>query len=153
MGLTYKEWASGQDTDSLTITVLEGNKNYRYRLLASNDSGTVTSDEVTISIISSSTATSDTAPVILRQPQSVSTKSGEKVTLKATVRGAASYYWEYSRGDGKWARLGYVDWATGQYTDSLTITVTPARRGYMFRLVASNSKGTVTSTPATITVR
>ena len=147
----------GTNTDKLTIRVIESDTEFHYRLAAKNSSGTVYSNEVTLNIvtetINSTKNSSASAPVFISQPQNATANSGTKVTLHATVRGATSYHWEYSKGDGKWTRLGWDNWATGQKTDSLTVVVTPARRAYKFRLVAVNSWGSVKSNEVTITVK
>ena len=150
-------WAKGTNSDSLSITVSYNDKEYIYRLKVQNSGGTVYSNEVTVNIVketmNSTNKPSTSAPVFISQPQNATANSGTKVTLHATVRGATSYHWENSKGDGKWTRLGWDNWATGQKTDSLTVAVTPARRAYKFRLVAVNSWGSVKSNEVTITVK
>ena len=90
-----------------------------------------------------------TAPVITSQPQSVTAVKGTKATfrVKATGSGTLSYTWQYKTATG-------TNWATtkASVTDTLTVSAN-TNNGYQYRCIVKDDNGSVTSDPATLTVK
>ena len=84
------------------------------------------------------------APYIIAQPVNQTVTGGQTATFSVTAAGTAplAYQWQKNGAD--------ISGATGaSYTTPVT---TPSDSGEQFRVVVSNSGGSVTSMPATLTV-
>ena len=90
------------------------------------------------------------APVVTTQPASVTVDLGKKATFTAAASGqpAPSVQWQ-SQAPGKtaWTDVPKADGTT------LKVTATAAVDGTAYRAVFTNTSGTATSSPATLTVR
>jgi hypothetical protein len=89
-------------------------------------------------------ATSVTAPAIKTQPSSETVPAGQKATFSVSASGSTPLNYQWQRGGTA------ISGATAStYSTSAT---TSGDNGAQFRVVVSNSKGTVTSGTATLTV-
>lgn len=87
-------------------------------------------------------------PVVVKNPENQTVKSGKTITLKADVQGDGpmTYQWQVNKGNG-WED---ISGATGQ---DLTLTASKDNNGWQYRCVAVNAAGTVVTEPATIQVK
>jgi len=103
--------------------------------VVSNSAGSVTSGAATLTVLVPPTITSD--------PQSQTVMAGATTTFSVTASGSGSLSYQ-------WLKNGSP--VPGANTATLTLTnVQPASEG-TYRVVVSNSAGSVTSGPATLTV-
>ena len=90
------------------------------------------------------------APAITRQPTDLSVSAGQPAVFSVTVVGspAPNFQWQRSNdGGGTWTDLA------GETADAITIgAVGSLDQGAAFRVMVSNSAGTVTSNRATLTL-
>lgn len=86
------------------------------------------------------------APAIVTQPQSVTVSDGEDATFTVGATGTSPAY--------RWQRLNNGTWAnvSGGTAATLTIADAEADDAGSYRVIVSNSEGTVTSDAATLTV-
>jgi hypothetical protein len=90
-----------------------------------------------------------TKPVVTQQPASMTVTAGQPVSFTASASGnpTPTVQWQLSKGGGAFANL------SGATSTTLTIPSTEASEsGNRFQAVFSNSQGTATSEPATLTV-
>ena len=149
------EWDNGSGGASFTpisgaasltytqnTTALLGN--YQYQFIATNSSSSVTSSVVTV------TVNAATAPIIASDtaPSSATAYTGYSVTFNASFTGnhPITNQWQWSADAVTWTGL------TGQTNTTLTLTNVQLSNAGYYRLVATNSLGNNTSTPATLTV-
>ncbi|MFA6135278.1 MAG: immunoglobulin domain-containing protein, partial [Phycisphaerae bacterium] len=97
-----------------------------------------------------------TAPVFTTQPVTQAVGVGSNVGFSVTATGtpAPAYQWQrLPAGSGVWDNLSNGGTYFGTITSTLTITgATWAMGGDQFRCVVSNSAGSATSNPATLTI-
>lgn len=110
-----------------------------YSVLVSNSQGSVASSNAALTVV-----TTDSPPVLTAYPQSQVAIAGSTVTLTATAQGTAplNFQWEFNGSP--------IAGATG--TALLLTNIQPASTG-SYRVRVSNTAGTDTSLPATVTVR
>lgn len=101
-----------------------------------NDSGSITSDEAELSVVSEISA-----PVITTQPQNQTVNADETVTFSITAEGVDLTY--------EWKKNGEVVSADGS---SCSFIATSEDNGATISVKVTNSAGTVTSTSAKLTV-
>ena len=92
------------------------------------------------------------APTISVDPASTAVCEGANATFTVTAAGATSYQWQVDNGGGF---TNIVDNATysGATTATLTINATPLSfNNYLYRVIAINGSGSITSANATLTV-
>ena len=133
---------SGSTTGTLTITGATAAMNgYQYEAVFTNSGGTATS--------SSAMLTVDFAPTVTTSPASQSVTAGSSVTFMAAASGnpAATVQWMVSTDGGQ--TFSNVAGATSA---SYSFTTAAADNGKQFEAVFTNSAGTATSSPATLTV-
>ena len=88
------------------------------------------------------------ATVITAQPESASAQAGDMVDFTVTADGEElSYQWQYLTIEGEWKACGE------KTSKSETNTVRANRDGIQYRCVVTGINGTVTSDPATLTVK
>ena len=87
---------------------------------------------------------------ITAQPQSKKVEAGQTAKLTVSASGEnLTYQWQYCHAGGtKW----YNSSMTGSKTKTLTIKATAARNGQKYRCIIKNTKGSVTSNTAVLTV-
>jgi len=126
---------NGANNSTYTISSVNSSHAGNYSVVVRNASGSVTSNNATLTVT--------TAPVITSQPQSITTAQGSNATFTVTATGSAplSYQW---RKNG--TNVG------GANGSSYTISsVTTADAGN-YSVVVNNNYGNVTSSNATLTV-
>src|SRR5438128_754898 len=111
----------------------------RFRVVVSNSAGSVTSDAATLSV-----STNPLAPLITAQPTDQMVVAGQTATFTVVAKSTRplSYQWQKNA-------VAMSDATAVSYTTPAT---TPADNGSRFRVVASNSAGSVTSHAATLSV-
>ena len=141
---------SGTATGTLTITgATAAMSGYQYRCLASNS---VQSNSASLA----ATLMIGTSPTLTTQPtaQTVTAGSNTSFTVAASGNPAPTYQWQVSIDGGKtWTNLTETAPYSGTATATLTVTgATTAMDGYEYHCVATNSVGSATSLPSTLTV-
>ena len=125
-----------------TVATSPADSGTQFECVATNTSGSATSNAATLTVQS--------IPVILSQPSSVTVTAPATATffVFATGNPAPSYQWmqEASGGSSFTAISGATN---SSYTTPAT---TAANSGTQYECVVSNSAGSVTSSPATLTV-
>ena len=114
-----------------------------YRAVFTNAAGTATTSAATLSV-------QKAKPVIVRQPTSVTSSPFTTASFHVEAVGypAPHYRWYVkSPGSTVWVR------ALHGTSSTLHVTALPWRSGMQVRVVVSSSAGSVTSSPATLTVR
>ena len=114
----------------------------QFRVVVSNSLGTATSNPATLTV--STSVPSVTPPAIMTHPESKTVLVGETATFSATATGTAplSYQWQKNG-------IAISGATVSSYT---TPPATSTDNGSQFRVVVSNSAGSATSDPATLTV-
>jgi hypothetical protein len=143
-GVTY----SGSLTAALSLTgVTAALNNDEYQLVATNTVGTNDSTPAILTV--------DYAPSFSVEPSARTINAGGNISFTATVSAnpAATYQWAVSvDGGNTWTPItaGNAGSIYSNYTtNTLNITgATVAMNGYEYELVASNSVGSTTSSPA-----
>jgi glucose/arabinose dehydrogenase len=87
--------------------------------------------------------TANVAPTISSQPANVTVAAGQSASFSITASGTAPLQYQ-------WQRNGVN--ISGANASTYTLTATAADNGAVFRAVVSNSAGSITSNPATLTV-
>ena len=134
----------GQTNLALDLTATLSENGYEYEEVFSNSLGTATTAAATLTVTPSS------APTITTNPQSQFVLSGANVTLTAAASGAPtpSVTWELSTDGGN--NFSFVP---GGQSTSLTITnFAASESGDEYEAIFSNPAGSVTTTPAVLTV-
>src|SRR4029077_7743916 len=110
-----------------------------FDVVVSNTAGTVTSAAATLTV-----NPAPVAPTITTQPANQTVTAGQTATFAAVATGTAplSYQWQKNGGN--------IAGATA--TSYTTPATTTTDSGSTFRLIVSNTAGTVTSAAATLTV-
>lgn len=108
-----------------------------FTLTATNSAGSVTSNAAKLTVAVK-------APAVTKNPVSISVNDGASATFSVTATGTAPLTFQWSRGPTAIA---------GATSSSYTLSkVTAADNGAVFTVNVSNSAGTATSNPATLTV-
>lgn len=142
-----------------TTTAMSGNQ---YRCVVSDGGGTVTSNAALLTVNASGGTgggggggggggSSSTALAISKQPASLSVESGASASFAVTASGGSgtlTYQWQSKTGSGAWADV------SGATAASYIISaVTEEMDGVQYRCVVKDSKTSVTSSAATLTVK
>ena len=87
------------------------------------------------------------APVFSQQPTSRTVTDGQEVTLTSSATGSPTYQWQISTNGG-------VDWSniTDATSASYTFTADIDNTGDQYRVIATNSVDSTTSSAATVTI-
>ncbi|CAE6971249.1 Beta-galactosidase [Paraburkholderia nemoris] len=107
-----------------------------YSVTVTNSAGTITSANATVTVQIA------TAPVIVSQPGSQTVPFGQSVTFNVLATGSAPLTYQWSK-DGV---------PFGSNTSSIAIAQVQASDGGNYTVAITNSAGSVTSVPATLTV-
>ena len=133
--------AEGSRTATLSVPATASRNGYSYRCIVKNDAGSVTSSAAALTV--------KLRPVITDHPQDATATEGGAVTFRVTATGSdLTYQWQYRVPGGSWKNSP----AEGNRTAALTVPVTLSRNGNSYRCVVTNSAGSDTSDPATLTV-
>ena len=134
----------GATSSVLTLTGVTAAQNQnQYRAHFSNSAGEATSKAVILTV--------HYAPMISKQPHSVTVNEGETATFEASANAnpAASVKWEVSaNGGGTWTAV--------KEATSPTLTITSAKTsesGHLLRATFTNSLGKTSTESATLTVQ
>ena len=95
------------------------------------------------------------APSITSQPANQTVNAGQSAqfTVAASGNPAPTYQWQrLPAGSGTWANISDGGAYSGTSTTTLSITTATGMSGDQFRCVATNSAGSATSSPASLTV-
>ncbi|MBK8094516.1 MAG: immunoglobulin domain-containing protein [Verrucomicrobiaceae bacterium] len=130
-------------TATLSIAVVQASDAGTYRVLVSNASGTVVSSNCAVT-----TSEGLVAPTIQTHPVSTTVLAGATATFTVGASGTSplTYQWQRSADDG--ANYSNV----GTNSSTLNITGTVVADAGLYRVVITNSVGTLTSNAATLTV-
>ncbi|HYL82938.1 MAG TPA: immunoglobulin domain-containing protein [Candidatus Angelobacter sp.] len=111
----------------------------KFDVVVSNSAGSVTSNQVTLTVSAASAA-----PTITTQPANQTVTAGQTATFTVTASGTAplAYQWQMNATD-------IINATAASYTTPVTTT---ANSGEQFRVMVSNSAGNITSNTATLTV-
>jgi Phosphoesterase family/Putative Ig domain/Abnormal spindle-like microcephaly-assoc'd, ASPM-SPD-2-Hydin/Immunoglobulin I-set domain/Protein of unknown function (DUF1565) len=128
--------ASASYTTPATTTADTGSA---FRVVVSNTAGTVTSAAATLTVNAAAVA-----PAITTQPSNQTVTAGQSATFTVVATGTAPLSYQWQRNGGN---------ITGATSPTYTTPATAAAdSGATFRVVVSNTAGTVTSAAATLTV-
>jgi hypothetical protein len=99
--------------------------------------------------LSNATTALTEAPSIATQPQSLTVTNGGPATFSVAVIGTPtlSYHWQFNSNN-----LSNGGIISGSTTSNLTLSATTTSNSGSYTVVVSNSAGSVTSSPATLTV-
>ncbi|MGM7677739.1 RCC1 domain-containing protein [Microbacterium sp. A94] len=137
------------DGKTLTVTATEALSGFLYRATAENTVGTVTSAAATLTVTAAPVAPTVTDPV----DQVVTAGDPATFTVDTTGTPEPSLLWELSTDDGgTWSAVTAADGTVSGDRKNLTVTATEALSGTLYRAIAENTVGVVTSNAATLTV-
>jgi alpha-tubulin suppressor-like RCC1 family protein len=141
-GLTWSP-VEGATADRLAIASVSASESGDlYRAVFTNEAGSATSNEVTLTVTD--------APAITEQPVGTTVEVGDDTAFEATASGlpAPTVQWELSTdGGSSWSAI------SGATSDQLTLEhVQASQSGDEYRAVFTNAGGSATSEAATLTV-
>lgn len=144
-GANWSDISGETDTTFNVIAPALANNGRQFRAVASNSAGTVNSNAATLTVNAGAVA-----PAFTTHPADVTISEGQSAQLTVVVTGTPTptLQWQLSTdGGSNWSN---INGETG--TSFNVIAPSLANNGRQFRVVASNSEGTVNSNPATLTV-
>jgi len=127
---------SASYTTAATTTADSGST---FRVVVTNTAGTVTSSAATLTVNAAAVA-----PTITTQPANQTVTAGQTATFAVVAAGTAPLGYQWQKNG-----VNITGATSASYTTPATTT---ADSGSTFRVVVSNSAGTVTSSAATLTV-
>ncbi|MCI2956391.1 hypothetical protein MN032_01695 [Agromyces atrinae] len=136
------ETATTLSVSALTVADWNG---AAVRVTATSRGNTITSPTASVKV------TAPTAPTITRQPRatnSIGAGSGISLSVAATGYPTPTYQWQRKQSDGSWAPIAGAT-SSSYYAGAAAY---PADDGATFRVVVSNSAGSITSNEAVYTV-
>jgi len=138
---------AGATTNTLTLgSAALAQSGNQYRAVFTNSVNSATSESATLTV--------DAPPVVTTPPVNMGVLTGQTATFTAAASGTPTptVQWERSTDIGKTWSIDTSD--PGNATGSLTVNATSvaAQNGSEYRAVFTNSAGTATTTPATLTV-
>ena len=140
-GSWHKSTLTGCTSATLSVVAKTSRDGYQYRCRISNARGAVYTRAATL--------TATEKPVITAQPESVTKNEGTTAKFTVKASGATGYQWYYRTGaSGSWHKSTLSTAAKA----TLSLTATAHRDGYQYRCRVSNSRGTVYTRAATLTV-
>lgn len=143
-GASFIAVAGATSTSYTTPVTTLADTGMQYRVVVTGASNSVTSSAVTLTV-----TPVIVAPAISVQPAGQAITAGQDASFSATASGTApAYQWQRSTDGG----ASFADLA-GQNNATLTRTAVPVTdNGHQFRVMVSNSAGSVTSNAALLTV-
>jgi hypothetical protein len=139
---------SGVTSNILSLTSITTNQALAYRVIVSDFNGSVTSaPPATLTVL--------TLPLITSEPASQGTLLGQTVSFNVGVSGVSpfTYQWQATNGVSGYTNIingGPV--FSGATSNVLTIAGVTTNQLRAYRVIVSNSSGSVTSTPAYLTL-
>jgi len=144
-GTTWQNIASATSALLHLASLATGDSGKHYRVIVSNAQGSITSNPVLLTV-----SAPPAQPSITMQPAAISVITGQGATFSVTASGnpAPSYQWQVSTDGGStYSNIG------GATASSYTLATTSAAdNGKRFRVVVTNSQGSVTSSASMLTV-
>jgi fibronectin type 3 domain-containing protein len=139
---------SGVTNATLSLTAITTNQALSYIVIVTNYQGSITSAPP-------ATLTVNLSPTITNQPASQNVFGGKNASFTVGAVGVAplSYQWQYGPVGGPYANLGNVGKFSGATSNVLTIAIVTTNQMQAYRVIVSNSYGSVTSSPAALTVQ
>jgi hypothetical protein len=131
----------GANAASFTFTPNVLQTGYQFRALFANSAGSVTTSAATLTV--------NTAPVLQSNPVNQSVTAGSSVSFSASVIAtpAATVQWQLSTDGGStWSNI------SGATSTTYSFAAASTQNGNVFRAVFTNSLGSTTTAPATLTV-
>ena len=140
-GATWVKW-NGKTSASVKVKASASNNGTLYRCVIMTDFGKVTTKTAKITV-------SNVKPRILTQPVDAEAASGKTATFKVVAAGVGlKYQWQYSKNAGKtWTNL------SGKTSATFSVKVSKSNNGYLYRCVVKNTKGSVNSSAAKLTLK
>ncbi len=138
---------SGATTNVLILSNMQTNNNGGYSVTITGPGGSVTSSTGLVKVVSS--------PEIIVQPTDLAVKVGSLATLAVTVEGAPplSYQWQLNGTDlVNWTNLVNGGQISGATTSVLSISNAQVANTSNYRVVITNSFGSLISSNALLTV-
>src|SRR5437870_3126371 len=135
-GVNITGATSASSTARATTTADSGST---FRVVVTNTAGTVTSSAATLTVNAAAVA-----PTITTQPANQTVTAGQTATFAVVAAGTAPLGYQWQKNG-----VSIAGATSASYT---TATTTTADSGSTFRVVVSNTAGTVTSSAATLTV-
>lgn len=138
-GSTY----AGATSTTLTITGVSSADNGSYELVVTNEGGAVTSTASVLTVTSSAVA-----PSIVTQPASTSSAVGQSVSFTVQSSGTSplTFRWQRSPDNDAFTDI------SGASSPTLSIPAVNAADAGYYRVIVSNSVGTITSAVASLVV-
>lgn len=110
------------------------------------------SNLVTLCLVLSSVGAKAQAPSVTTDPHDTTICSGVITTFHVAATDTPSYHWQESTNGTTWNNLTDGGLYSGVSTNALSISGTTSISGNWYRAIATNSNGSDTSAPATLTV-
>jgi pimeloyl-ACP methyl ester carboxylesterase len=154
-------WNAASDVDWITVSGNDGGTGTGTLTLivAANDSGVERSGTIGVAGLTLTLLQTDavSAPAVSVHPASQSVPAGQSALFSFTVSGTPvpAYQWQVSANGGdSWAAITDGELYSGTQASVLTVNNPAASLNQLhYRGVATNTAGSVTTTPATLTVR
>lgn len=138
---------SGVRTNTLNITnVPSSYSNFRYRMVLSNSCGLVASASASLNV--------NTQPIITSQPKAQAICVNSNTSFSVSGTSISSYRWQVSTDNGgTFTNISNGATYSGVTTSTLNLINVPATySNYRYRVVLTNSCGTVNSSVVSLTV-
>jgi hypothetical protein len=147
-GISYSNLSNGGiyancTTNTLNISNVNGLNGYQFECIATDASGSTTSNPALLT----------TDPAVTTQPSNVSVvhPAATSFSVVATGQTALSYQWASNSGAG-YSNLSNSPPYSNVTTATMNISNSTGLNGYLFHCLVTDSNGVVTSSPATLTV-
>ena len=145
-GATFSNIAAPSNTTTISLAAvpLAGNAR-QYRVIVSNALGSITSSTATLTV-----TTTPVTPAISMHPANQSITAGQNASFSVTATGSSlTYQWQESTNGGS----TFSDIPAPNNATTITLTaVALASNGRQFRVIVSNTLGSITSSAAMLTV-
>ena len=137
---------AGATTSSLTLTGVTATWALNYQVIVANAAGSVTSSPA-------ATLTVNVPPTITTQPASQSAYLGQNTSFNVVATGTAplTYQWQANSGTG-FTNVVNGGPVSGATSSTLAITGVTTNWALTYEVVVANGGGSVTSSPATLTI-
>ena len=132
---------SGNKTATFSFTAQPSLTGWQYRCVVTNSYGSVTSDEVTLTVAT-------IPPVITKQPVDQNMIEGEKAVFAVTASGSdLTYQWQINK-TGTWNNCT----SSGNKTATFSFSTKVSYSGWQYRCVVNNPGGSVITNVVRLTV-
>ena len=139
------KWTNAENGTSASLSVIayDNRDGRKYRCVISNAAGSVTTEAVTLTVL--------IPPSVTRQPADTSAVVGDTAvfTVTASGTGPLKYQWQQLKpGETAWTKV-YDDGTSA----TLNVIAYANRGGRQYRCVITNAAGSVTTEPASLSVK